>query len=389
MDKIYLVKNLTPWMVDEILAFSLITEFRLVLLRKPNDFYITRLKDIEANGIEIIYNPYEYNNLLRKVLFLIKFVFVNFPKFLKGYNSVIGGKSIFWFLKLDLKLFHESSTIHAQFATQPSIIALMLKKYYKNKLNYSFTFHAHDIYFKNKWFCKLVNESFISFSISVYNINYIDKHYKEINKGKIALSRLGVFPPRNSKKNKYNKNDQLVLGFLSWFVEKKGIKYLLEAVKVLSTKRKIKLKIAGDGPLLNYIKEFIKTNTLESYIEYLGKLDTKGKEDFYRSIDVFVLPSIIIKNDMDGIPVVLMEAISYGIPIITTNISGIPEIFNNNGCLIEQKSTDAIIDSFQHFVNSAEAKTFSKNSLEMFKQFNILENSKNKIINLNWNSQNL
>ena len=68
----------------------------------------------------------------------------------------------------------------------------MLKKYYNRNVEYSFTFHAHDIYFNNRWFTTLVNNSQNAFSISDYNLKYVNDKYKNINPGKLKLARLGV-----------------------------------------------------------------------------------------------------------------------------------------------------------------------------------------------------
>lgn len=388
MDKIYLVKNLSPWMADEILAFSMVTRFRLILLRQPKDFLKTRLKEIEGNGIEIIYKPFKYNYIFKKIFFLTRFVFANFSSLLIAYSSVIGWKSVFWFLKLDLKLFSTVSSIHAQFATQPAIISLMLKKYFKDKINYSFTFHAYDIYFNNKWLKELINESYVSFSISEFNIQYVLNKYKGLNSSKIKLSRLGVFSPEEIKKeNGYN--EQLVIGFLSWFVEKKGIKYLMEAIKTIREKWQgdFRFILAGDGPLKAEMLDFVSDNNLQNVVSFTGMLDSNSKHKFYTAIDVFILPSIAVKNDQDGIPVVLMEAISYGLPIISTNISGIPEICieNFNGLLIEEKSIKQICESIRILSeDNLLLKQFSMNSLQVAQKYNIIDNSSEKLKYLSW-----
>ena len=86
--------------------------------------------------------------------------------------------------------------------------------------------------------------------------------------------------------------------------------------------------------------DYVKLNKLSDRIFFVGKVKGESKDEFFRNLDAFVLPSISLKNDQDGIPVVLMEAIAYGLPLISTNVSGIPEICINNfnGYLIEEKN---------------------------------------------------
>ena len=94
----------------------------------------------------------------------------------------------------------------------------------------------------------------------------------------------------------------------------------------------------------------------------------------------------MIKNDMDGIPVVLMEAVSYGIPIISTNISGIPEICINdyNGILIEEKSSTQIVEAIIKLYSENKLVVMSKNALKIYEEYNLIKNTKSKIELINW-----
>lgn len=389
MQKIYLIKNLAPWMIDELLAFSDITKFKVVLLKKQNPFFNNELEKLKRRGIEIYSQPKNYKNFIEKLFFIVPFFINNIKKFRFDYNGVIGIKSILWFLRLDINIFQPNSNIHAQFATQAAILSLMIKKFRKNKLSYSFTFHAHDIFFTNRWFSLLVRESKVAFSISNFNILYIDKYYANFDKTKIKLSRLGVFKPAIISKKKIG-HDKITIGFLSWFVEKKGIIYLLQAIKILQSKfpNKFHFLIAGDGPLKHNIIDFIRTEDLSNVVKYIGQVDNKTKTSFFNSLDIFTLPSIELKNNKDGIPVVLMEAISYGIPVISTNVSGIPEICLNdhNGILINEKSSKDLVaaiirisSNFDRYIN------FSHNAVKLYsKSYSIEKNSSYKLKKILW-----
>ena len=145
--------------------------------------------------------------------------------------------------------------------------------------------------------------------------------------------------------------------------------------------------MAGDGPLNEEIQDFIEINNLSDTIKCLGRVKGNQKENFYNTIDTFILPSISIKNDQDGIPVVLMEAVAYGLPLISTNVSGIPEICINeyNGFLIEEKSVEAIFESIIKLnENTLKRKKFSENSILMSDNYDIQLNSKKKLLELEW-----
>jgi len=176
---------------------------------------------------------------------------------------------------------------------------------------------------------------------------------------------------------------------MSWFVEKKGVKYLLEALKIVKGKgyNKVKLILAGDGPLKEDYLKYIYENDIESLVDYIGSVDGNTKVDFYNSLDAFILPSISLPNDQDGIPVVLMESIAYGLPIISTNVSGIPEICIDkyNGFLLEEKNTEVIVKAIISLIDDRQQLAkYSKNSLQLRKEYDIEINSKEKMKAMGW-----
>jgi len=128
------------------------------------------------------------------------------------------------------------------------------------------------------------------------------------------------------------------------FVLKKGHKYLFEACRILSDRGvKYKCLIAGDGPLEDELREMVKKLKLNDSIEFLGRLPHEKLFDLYGrgEIQVVVLPSIITEDaEKEGIPVALMEAMSYGIPVISTKTGGIPELIGDgSGIMIDEKKT--------------------------------------------------
>lgn len=386
MKNIYIIKNITPWMMDELIAFSSEVEYAIILLRKPGEFYDEGIALLKSNKIKIYERPFTLKGIFRKSIIALKFLFINLTKFGFNYNLVVGFRSIFWFSILDVSLFSKESNIHAQFATQASLVSLLIKKYYNNEPYFSFTFHAYDIFFKNNWFSLLVNSCHRAFSISNFNIDYV--HNKYGFSDNVVLSRLGVFREINKKENK-NNSEVFTLGLMSWFVEKKGIDYLLSAFKRLKEEgfNNIKLVLAGDGPFKEKYLTFIKENNLSETVEYIGKINSLEKDKFYNSLDTFILPSIKLENDQDGIPVVLMEAIAYSLPIISTNVSGIPEICinNYNGKLIEEREVKAIYESILELYRSkAKRFEYANNSYLLSKEYDIVLNSRNKLLNLNW-----
>lgn len=376
-------------MLDELIAFSKISKFDIIFLRDQDEFYDEGLSYLGDNNINIYYKPFAFGNMVKKLCIVSKFLVKNIFKFRFNYNSAIGIKSIVWFLRLDLSKFSKKSKIHAQFATQAALVSMLIKEYFYGEPSYSFTFHAHDIYFKNQWFNILVNNCKRAFSISQYNIDYVRENY--LDSELIELSRLGVFRDKINFRGFDSKriDSQLTIGLISWFVEKKGISYLLEAMLVLKNKGydRIKLSLAGDGPLKDSFLKYVKNNDLGNMVNYLGKIKGEEKQLFFNGLDAFILPSITLTNDMDGIPVVLMEAIAYSLPIISTNVSGIPEICIDkyNGYLINERDVNSIVQSIVKLCeNKDELLLYSKNSLKLSNDYDIILNSKSKLYSLDW-----
>ena len=372
--------------MDELLAFSMFITFRLILLRTPPSVFHPGLQELKKRGVEILIKPFNSFPDFKKCIFALRFILKNLNCFLGMKNFAFGVKAIYWFIILNNRFISNNASIHAQFATQASIISFLVRNYFK-AVEYSFTFHAHDIYFQNRWFDFLVNESKTAFSISNFNLKYVDKTFLRAKKEKLLLARLGVFLPQPVKTRK---KKIFILGFLSWWGEKKGLMDLLQATHSLVHDHKLQLKLilAGDGPMREKVIKFIQENDLALNIEDRGRIFGKDKKKFYSDIDVFVLPSIQTKNDMDGIPVVLMEAISYGVPIISNDISGIPEIcrHNYNGFLVRHKDKNSLCEGILSFYNMDDKRfqTFKNNAYKSSKEYDIIQNSHGKLRKLGW-----
>lgn len=385
---LYIIKNISPWMMTELICFSRYSKFKVLFIRKVPDFYKNDLDILRSKGIIITENIFKNKIIIKDIIFIINFIMLNLRSFVGVKNFVWGLKSIYWFLKIDKNLLKPIKSIHSQFASQSSILAYMFHCFFEPKIPYYFTFHAHDIFFNNRWFSPLVNNSTGAFSISEYNIKYIGKKFKKVNKERLFISRLGVNRIYKTIRKK-TASQFFNIGFLSMFVKKKGIIFLLESFREIVNKDKtILLHIAGQGPLYPSILKFIEKYKLNNNIKLYGKVEGTRKDDFFNNIDLFVLPSITLKNDMDGIPVVLMEAISYGIPIISTNISGIPEICINeyNGILVTQRNSEELRNAIINLIYREKLRRrYSSNSLKLAKkEYDIRKNNLQKLQIMDW-----
>jgi glycosyltransferase involved in cell wall biosynthesis len=128
--------------------------------------------------------------------------------------------------------------------------------------------------------------------------------------------------------------------FVGRHIERKGLAYLIEAMKLLP--EDYSLTITGEGDLTKTLKKLAEG---DSRIHFTGKLSAQGLSEAYSGHDIFVLPAIVdCRGDTEGLGVVLIEAIAAGLPIVASRVGGIPDIIENGktGLLVEERSPQAL-----------------------------------------------
>ncbi len=131
--------------------------------------------------------------------------------------------------------------------------------------------------------------------------------------------------------NSKTKDDQLKIGILSNIKQGKGFEDLLELAKLLKADGiNFKFIIAGKDLMNGHFQEMILNTKMESHFLFMGYIE--NKEAFFKEIDLFILPTYF-----EGLPTSILESMQYGVPIIATNVGGIPEMIehNYNGFLTE------------------------------------------------------
>jgi glycosyltransferase involved in cell wall biosynthesis len=122
-------------------------------------------------------------------------------------------------------------------------------------------------------------------------------------------------------------SDQFVILFVGRLVERKGVGHLIDALRMLPSRRGAKLMIVGDGPERAALEERARRAGVTDWVEFRGRVSAPELHEAYRGASVFVLPAIVdARGDTEGLGVVLLEAMSYGVPVIGSNLGGIPDI---------------------------------------------------------------
>lgn len=243
--------------------------------------------------------------------------------------------------------------IHAHFALEGCTHAMLVSML--TGIPYSFTMHAHDIFLPGRADLledKLYRAKFVV-SISEYNKNHILAKYPEIEAEKIKIVHCGIdaqdlIPSAPQTRRKFS---ILAVGRL---VEQKGFKYLLRACNILRRQghQQFECNIIGEGKERTALEEMIRRYDLGDMVQLRGARDQKSVIEAMGNADLFVLPCVVEQSGtMDGIPVALMEAMAMGIPVVSTRVSGIPELVKGEaGILVEPDDMGALVDAINEVI---------------------------------------
>jgi glycosyltransferase involved in cell wall biosynthesis len=172
-------------------------------------------------------------------------------------------------------------------------------------------------------------------------------------KDKISVVPVGVDVNRfKPKKIDERKNSIFFLSLLDEFHEYKGLKYLLESIKIVKKDiADVKLIIGGKGNLLEYYKSLAESLGIKDNVEFHGFIPDENIVDYYNSCSLFVLPSI--SSAQEGFGIVALEAMACEKPVITTNIVGVaPDLVETQtGLVIPKKDPEAIANAIITILN--------------------------------------
>jgi len=233
-----------------------------------------------------------------------------------------------------------------------SALALTYIKMKNPRFKTFFRIHGWDVYFEASSINYLPFRQFIAdkcdkiFAISKAGKNYAIEKWKT-KSNQIQISRLGI--SNNYKLNLNEQKKTIHLVSCSNIIAIKRVHLIAEALKQMNN-IKFKWTHFGDGDERNIVESLIKTLPKSIDVILKGRVSNNKIYSFYH----LESPNLFINlSSSEGVPVSIMEAMSFGIPVIATAVGGTPEIVNDrNGYLISKNpSTKEITEIIQDFLN--------------------------------------
>lgn len=190
-------------------------------------------------------------------------------------------------------------------------------------IHYSLTLHGSDLLTHGAYLDTKLERCRFCITISEYNRRYILQKFPAVEVGKVSVSRLGVTVPERIEGVRDRGLEQsfrlLAVGRLH---RVKNHAFLIRACAQLrDAGLEFECAIAGDGPERSSLTRLIRKNQIEDRVTLLGHVSTSKMDALYRHSDAVVLTS-----QSEGIPLVLMEAMARGKPVLAPAITGIPEL---------------------------------------------------------------
>lgn len=163
--------------------------------------------------------------------------------------------------------------------------------------------------------------------------------------------------------------------FVGRLDERKGVRYLLEALPLILAEQQVKLRIVGKGILEAELKAQCQKLRLDAVVDFLGFVTKEELAEEYATCDIFVLPAIVdSKGDTEGLGIVMIEALAHAKPVVATAVGGIPDVITPEvtGKLVPQKNPEALAKAIVDLIGDPEiaAAMGQKGLLDIQDRFN-------------------
>ena len=247
--------------------------------------------------------------------------------------------------------------LHAHFATVAS--SLTYHASCITGIPYSFTAHAKDIFTQTidrGFLTAKMNAARFVVTVSEYNRRFLIDEHLHVQADRIRVLYNGIdrtfFTPVDTA---LRTQPPIIFG-IGRLVAKKGFADLVRACAILKARGiAFRCVIAGQGREEVPLRSLAQSSGLESEIEFAGPRHQEEVRDIMQQATVLCLPC---RRDTDGnqdaLPTVLLEAMSSGLPVVSTRLAGIPEIVTDgeDGLLVEPEAPEQIASALERILGS-------------------------------------
>jgi colanic acid/amylovoran biosynthesis glycosyltransferase len=236
--------------------------------------------------------------------------------------------------------FPDTAHFHAEFADNACTAALAAAEL----LGRTFSFKSHSSFNPQGLDQKAERAAFIALENEFDG----DFFFADVRpRSKLFLNRGGA-PIANDESQRVSEGDVLRILCVGTLQEKKGQLYLVEAIRLLVERGvDCRCTLIGSGPLEEAIRSAVRAASLEDVITIEPYLPHADLVALYAQHDVFALPCVVAVNgDRDGLPNVLIEAAAAGCVLVSSAVSGISELIENDrsGLLVPERDAHTLAD---------------------------------------------
>jgi len=235
--------------------------------------------------------------------------------------------------------------IHAHFAWLSAAAAMVTSQLLDLPL--TVTAHACDIYSpENDLLCLIAGAASRLITISEYNKGVISEMCPQIAKERIAVIHCGIDLDLFRAVSEPPESTTFRILSVGSLVEKKGHEYLVRACRRLKERGlDFHCTIVGRGGRRAALEQLMADLEVEDVITLAGAREQAWVYEALRNSHIFALACVVAENsDRDGIPVAMMEALAMGVTVVSTRVSGIPELVSHEetGLLAPPRDADAL-----------------------------------------------
>lgn len=170
--------------------------------------------------------------------------------------------------------------------------------------------------------------------------NYVD------DPSKLIVFNNLVDTERFSSNENFTNNSDITILSPNRLVKRKGIKYLFDAVVTLKSSVGVRVIIAGDGPEKRNLKMYSRELGIDNIVDFVGEVDNSQMPQLIQNSDVVVIPSVSGEGGVEGTPMALLEAMACGVPVVASNIGGLPYVIQDgkSGFLVKERNSGELAE---------------------------------------------